>query len=175
MTRTRKPCPACGEVCQFRPAAEVCGGCKGLLKDGDKYRKLAKQAKNKPYGIPQSAHSLPYIKYASRGFGDDVDHQRNFQQALFSLLGDIGGPLPTNAPWNEKPLLVGYSREYSGSATVMLRTSVADLLRDMYEAVQGMTVHAYNEGHSRGSNMMMGLASGEVSVNDFNEATLNRG
>ena len=143
MGRTRKPCPGCGEVCECRPAAEVCGGCKGLIEDGEKYRELSRKSGDKPYGIG----AFPHISHAARDFKED--YHREFVNAITSLLDAIGGPLPKNAPWNCDQLFLGGERYCH--ETVMLQKSSAIALRDL----------------------LMRLASGDVSLNSFNEATIS--
>lgn len=172
MARTRKPCPACGEVCQFRPAAEVCRDCKGLLADGEKYRQLSEESGCEPYQIPQSTYNFPYIQHTSQSFGEG-SFEKDFQRAIFDVLDAIAGPLPSNVPYTHEELFRSNSRG-ERKTTVMLQPQVVEPLRAMYQAVQGIAIHAFDEGKARGSNLLMQLASGDVGLSEFNEATLNR-
>lgn len=139
--------------------------------DGGKYRALFEASGDVGFWIPSAWHSLPYIAHAGEYRGER-NFQEHFRRAVRNLVRAISGPLPGNAPYIPNSLFRRCGAENSESEAVMLKEDVAELLRTMYEAVQNMTEYAFAKGKADGTNLLMQLASGDVSLNKFNEATI---
>ena len=163
MGRTKKPCPGCGEVDEYRPATEVCGCCKSLMKDGRKFRRQCHQRIGGWVQMPAFWHSLPYIHYARKP-GEE------FQKAFFDLVVALAAEIPSNE-WAATELLPG-GHHYSNGEGVYLLPADLDRLRDLYQAVIDIAESAYQEGVEKGQRFIEGLISGKTTIEKFNNATL---
>lgn len=171
---TRKACPGCKEDCRYkpRPVDGVCSECRKLLdreRENEQLKALKKEGL-KPYYFPERGYALPYIRH------DKFEHP--LQDAFYALAKEIAVPDPDEGRkhhWYSDgvPELVEYlqrdSRSWGGTA--MFRPRVAARFRTLFNAIRDSLEFAYSEGRDDGSNLLRRLASGDVSVVEFDERT----
>lgn len=171
MSRTRKPCPGCGERVWDREKDKVCSGCQKILDEyGDMVNRVRKPARGlAKVALPWAPHALPYIPNASDYFAK-IEHGRDFQRAFFELAGllakDSTGEHVDKAEW-----LVPV-REASQDKVITMPHEVVAELRKLYDATIGISEQAYREGHRDGRNIVTGLCTGSLSVKDLEEDVL---
>lgn len=170
--RKRKPCPGCNQVDQRRPADQVCHECQQLIKEALARRaELQRTKEAEPAKLPHSAHCLPYIPNV------DGDERDVIQRFVFGLVKMVGTPTKWNAKWFPPQtysrtgyIIEGKSGCDSGGTTYWLvPRGLVKMLQDLYAAILAGSANAYAEGFSNGHNLILGLATGETSIDDFNE------
>jgi hypothetical protein len=179
MSRTKRPCPGCGQVKPWRAASEVCADCKVLLDEG---RKARERAATVPRGtelavLPFAPHRLGYIPHFWQPFLGERHKSADavIQQAIFDLASMFG----EQVEWrdvrrsNQQPLAPVTMDGHGGNNTYWkVPIGLRDILTRLYEAVQAGAKHAYEEGKHDGHSLLIGLATGQTSIEDFNKATI---
>lgn len=197
MSRTRKPCPGCGEIDRYRPATEVCESCRELMDAGrefhERLRAEAETGERRAYGVAPVTrdHDWPRI-FAGGGFSNDP--ARAFARAFSRLVRLIGEEIPTklvpqdkhdviNGRWEmthkaeraARRLVPALAQSDAGrgslSECVLLLPEVARALSDLYASANAIAVRSQRDGEERGYSILTGLATGRLSVGEFNEAT----
>lgn len=167
MPRTTKPCPACKEVVSYRKADDVCLECQKLISEAREQRERlnAKGAgKMDAVAIPKAAHWLQTIYYANRG-------EYKLQRAFLALAVAIGEKNSAKQDWNEiQPLIEKQDSVNVGSGADLFRfkPGVLKAFRAVYAQVIEDTYFAYRDGKEAGQNLLRGLASGDMTVKEFN-------
>ena len=184
--RTRKPCPGCGQVKRYRPAAEVCAECKedlGLARTvhDRRLREASGESGKRAFRVaePGWAHSYPYV-YCGQGGSDAGERFRRAFDVLVTALAEptVLGDVPelideegvTHLDRGVERLVEG-DRSYDQGELVLLPEAVGPALRELYAAVQGVAAEALENGCEEGRQLLVGLATGRLSVGDFNEET----
>ncbi len=183
---TRKPCPGCGQVKSYRPAAEVCGECRQDLElaravHGRRLREASGENGKRAFRIaePGWAHFYPYV-YCGQGGGDAGGRFRDAFDALVTALAE---PIT----WDDLPeridedgtehldkgieRLVGGDRDYEQHEPALLPQAAGLALRELYAAVQAVSAEALENGRGEGRQLLVGLATGRLSVGEFNKKT----
>jgi len=188
--RTRKPCPACHEVHPGRAADEVCYECKKLLEDGRKARQAS--ARNIQYEdrvfvhVPRHRHWFPSFYH---GTADRDDTLRDLMADLIRLVTreEVIEHRPASAEYltgpefsihqidrsqHFLPRYAGWEDDSSAPARTASREAVA-LIRGLYTAIGESRERAYKTGRAHGQNLLLQLASGDLTVKEFNERSMH--
>lgn len=194
---TTKPCPGCKEVYRDRKADEVCDSCKRLIQEALKQRELDAKEKEDGVALFQVPWFWPDFYQAagvSVGGRRGVDEAFNQVQKAFAdaLIGVgehmvCGDFLPRpglrrgDSPeyWQQRRGEVIFPEKMAGrtngarSLLKARRSSVEKIVAldtAVRQALGEVAKSAYENGHS----LLAGLASGKMSVQDFNAATLDK-
>lgn len=165
MTRgSSKPCPGCGKVKLGRATKEVCRDCRFLLDRAIWLEEALSKMGDDEIVVAFGDHSHwnEYI-YSHSGAGRNLmdDFQRvaraGSRQATtliaeFELLGKVEGG--------------------GHSYAIMLRP-LAEAVRDLRVAVSEALEKEYSKGKADGHNLLMRLADGDLSVNDFDKRIMS--
>lgn len=170
MPRTRKPCPGCHEEPVLgRDSESVCNDCKKLLQEAiDARARKNRRADTELVGVPFAAHGFPYIVRLGTDLNDEV---RDAFFALCELLGSQvqGIFVSTNAS------IVDLSEDRFNHASPRawyLPKGLAAITTRLYDAIIRGSEAAYETGRSEGHQLLIGLATGRTSIDQFNEATV---
>ena len=164
---TYKPCPGCGEN-NYRPTDDVCSTCRRTL---DRARDFSDLQKSLPDGIV-------IVEYAPRAYWNehiytngDMDKRlgSKIMEKFFDLA--VACSTPTNNHNAEFELLGKMS---SGSREwAQMQRAVAVQIRDLYKLIQQALKNQYEAGKQDGHNLLMRLAQGDLSANEWLEKTEN--
>jgi hypothetical protein len=193
-----KPCPGCGEP-GFETSKGICGGCITLL--GEARRARAAALVN-PEEIVYATPSYIY-GYYHRGSGHYETHSQHYKDLLRKLMEQLFKVLGKEAPANTKgyynrnpatgepfPMLFDNpyrdgaraSKERAEDTTsrtrerLIFRPEVADVIRELDQAIRRLVEASYEDGYIDGQSLLMQLAAGSISIEDFNKkSTGNKG
>ncbi len=181
MSRTTKPCPGCGEVHPYRPAAEVCGDCEAKFEELRVLKQSIRQAIENGHLVVANLHGAwhwqPYITGPNR---DDVQKlflelceavsQRTWRETSEGHFHY--GILDTEGDKRDNTLIVPKARndrKESGDNQCMLPSHAANILPKLYQAISDLADSCYLEGHQKGRDLLMSLHSGELTMADFED------
>ena len=172
MRGSSKPCPGCGQVKLGRPAKEVCLDCKRLLERAEWLEnELVEMAKGKvTVAFAQQSHWNEYI-YTHSGKG------RGLMEIFFRLArGGASSPVTRKALSDSAEIdnLLGRTDSGAPCHHVVMSAPLAEAIRDLRVAVQEALEQEYVAGKADGHNLLMRLASGEISTGAF-DAKVNEG
>lgn len=168
MSRTRKPCPACKEVDPRRPAGDVCYSCKRLLAASRMIEEQQAKKFELQYQVPNVSRYFPYVPHTSLGIRD------SFRKAFFDVVTSLS-VIPAVPDGPGEVLIPGTDGGYDNrTSTVYIDSADKDTMRNLYAAVIGIAREAYAKGKGDGQDFIRGMCAGEVTVNQFNEATLGK-
>ena len=164
MAKTRKPCPGCGRVptlgrLSWRNANSVCDRCRRILDEADRTRD---ESDAKAQGEVLVYVDEPYIPHGDGRPKYGVG--RRFTEVVMS----VGKDVPRLGYESHRPLFRSADRSTRcGSARIPINFAAAikRLWRDTEKALGA----AYAQGHEDGQNLLAQLATGELTVQDFNE------
>lgn len=177
--KTKKPCEGCGETRPYgREIGKVCSDCLRLLEEARQAREAAagRRARGlEAFPRPWAPHSLGYVHHA----GDAGDAFRGaFYQLLLQLLADPAPPdtWPGYAAARTRIEAVGFRDRDDTSVTWSTHEDGCGLVDPaqleaagaVYKAARQLAQAAYDKGKDRGSRLLFGLASGQVSLADLN-------
>lgn len=117
------------------------------------------------YRLPSSYYNLPYVPHTP------VRSKDPLEKAFTELLKILGEPVTTDHTWNF--VVEGTKDSYSGQPVAMT-PRMRDLLNTIWHEIINISRLAYNEGYKDGSNMIGRLASGSLSIDDFNRITIGK-
>jgi hypothetical protein len=176
MAYTKKPCPGCGEVHPYRSANSVCTPCAEKLKNYDKLDALIKAEHGKQtdiYFVPDD--DWPWIPMK----GCNFDGRRDFGKLLSRLVKAAGKKLSTGDGQSSTSYCYfkGVERESIPKRTscdehvwrshVSLPKRFAVIVQELHDALCRAFKAEYAAGVSDGKNLLLGLQTGEVSLEDF--------
>lgn len=186
---THDPWPCCGsDAGEYgRPKGGICLACTALIKEGRAARQRLADEGLAVYKWT-TAH---YIDARFPGF--DESHDR-LTRAFFDLVNTITHPAPADTPrenpekwrmgrWSDGtrrreyepwPWLVLGKGEWSWHTLVLAKPSDVERLRTLHAAILSALDAMYHEGKHRGSSALLSLASGEVGLQEFEQATLRK-
>jgi len=162
---SKKPCPGCKEVEHYRPANEVCSECARLLKEAawmeERLNKMADDEIVVMYG--ERYHWNKYI-YSRASVSRDL-------MKIFQRLAEAASR-PTTKRSSEVQLLGDidpFAQKY-----VIINKLLAETIIDLRREVQVALELEYKQGKKDGTSLLMGLADGSLSAQDFNDRTNRR-
>lgn len=187
MGRTKKPCPGCGEVDRDRKSDEVCDDCKRNLIVG---RRLQESVRPTAESIPVFSNDPDYPKvYAGRG----AQHKSHVLEPLCELFRLVGKRVLDDAterelyeeierhqrhtfpdrwyclPYSDTPVFPTTER-MAADRIFLISPEVLAKFREVAERMREEIKRAFAEGEASGRNMLKQLASGKMTVSDFNSA-----
>lgn len=169
---TQKPCPGCHKP-GLRDADSVCYECKKKLEEAEMARKQQEQdSGHQIYHVP-GADRFPNYHIPARFLHEDIrGRMRAISVIMEALVYSIGLPVlgryfPSN---NLFYYPKGYRVEYSSRSTYLLfKPETAQAIDQLDTAIQTALEAAYQVGKQDGSRLLMQLADGELTVNEFNK------
>jgi hypothetical protein len=200
MRRVTKPCPACKSSEHPRGAADdICIECHKLI---DFAKKRQEEDKCKPDAGEvevwtwEQAHAMPHYWVDSvqnvylRNGTDDV-LLKAMHHLIFTLSSECG-----SKAWewyteseedkakmekaSRRPVVPGEhnkkhsSRSHDWACVRKMQKHHVKAIQDLQIAIMAALNSIAKEAHEKGSSLLLGLASGDTTVKEFNEATLEK-
>lgn len=162
MGHARTPCPACGQN-NIRETGKICWKCERLMEDGRKYREL--QERNTDY-------LLYYYDIAGCPGAYGTESHETYIHALQDLFRFLDQPGRIDSGslhlFSSHPL-----RQVSSCYrhAVRLQPQLRDIIDALDGAVREMVALAYDAGVKEGSQLLVGLANGKITLAEFEEKT----
>jgi hypothetical protein len=174
---TFKPCPGCGES-GYRSVNKVCKACEGLINAG-KAVKAEEEAKAEKGKVFRLSKEWPGIYNP----GSTAENRRAIEKAWEDLARAAMKPIKTTrraydegiTPLPPASRSVHYCSFEEGASLWTGSQRLADSITKLDQVVRDAILEAYHEGKIEGSNMLMALAKGEVSIADLTEAQIEAG
>ena len=170
---TTKACPGCGEE-GIRDANAVCMHCKQLLQEAKAAR--ARQEQETEYQVYAVPETFPW--YHAPAQNTTQQELRRIEEQLRVLMQTltyaIGIPaVGTKAYHPERAKLFTFPKgrqlHYSfNDSQLLLKPETARVLDELDTTLQMVIVASYEEGKRDGAHLLGQLASGEITVADFN-------
>lgn len=176
MSRTKKPCPACGVVDYRREADKICVACERLIADGKTFREqAAKAVKQKvlaAYSIPVW-HWLPYIHH---GYvrGQSPEASQEFQKIFLELVAALSSPSRADGHVHDCRTDHLIKGQQGGNHIAMLDPAIVAILGRLYQAADAMTQAGYTNGFNEGNDMLGRMVTGELSIDAINKLSIGR-
>jgi hypothetical protein len=175
---SREACPACHEKPDYgrRPVDGICRDCAIAIARARAAKEEQQERQNQGGKVavwfPWAAHALPHLSHDK---GSTFDARDSTRDRFFALALAVSEPAGEG---NTDRTLVDYKpRAFDNSPSRgkvrVLAPMVADALRALYQSILELSENAHAEGERRGRRLLFGLATGDVSVNDFNKATID--
>ena len=165
MGRTTKPCPACGTVKSARKADGVCSDCRNLLLEAKAWREQIAAEPGEFVAVVEQAHWFPHIPCS-----DGAD--RAFHALILKLVRCIGENIPHSAVprdyWDDRRDMIE-GQQQSRAPIWKLPAGAAGVIQGLHDSVRAIAKAAFEKGRERGCGLLQGLATGEYSVQEFNE------
>lgn len=172
MSLTKAPCPACKVVDKYRHVTDVCSGCQRLLREALAARDALEHLEGTELVVTgePTAHwwegyyeSLPSC--CSHNTRDEI------RKAYVKLVYLLGTTTDEYVPFDDRRL---YSLGKWESSSISMRFKPAALkaLRNLDEAIRKSLMETYEYARREGHNILLELARGELSVDEFNQQTL---
>lgn len=176
---SKKPCPGCGSVLALPPNT-VCHSCVVAVRDYPKAR-AALAASDK-------ANLREYLMGERSGIPSTIYQYVSaplFAGALSGLLRYIGNAVENTEPQGfHNSHRVNYSHHGvlecqhkdidAQDWRIHLPKDVESHLSLLFEAIREVVAEAKQLGKSEGQNLLFQLNSGDISLNDFNDAAINK-
>jgi len=184
--RCKAPCPGCREVNQYRRKEEVCDSCKKLLEQALALREW--ETRPDPgieiIQVPEVTHGFPGF-YAGRPRGLPSDSERNdprsrLQVLMAKLILQVSKPLRSDTWTGRQAILtneskIGRNLRWEGFRDVRSISKVlVPIIRDLYDAIADALIETNEYARREGQNILLSLASGELSVEGFNETQIKK-
>jgi len=176
---THEPFPCCGKEAGTygRLKGTICLECRDLIREGAAARK-ALPASLDVYAWTAANYSWPAFYGTGANLPGDV-HDR-LKVAFWTLINKITTPAPANTPsrpdGGEWPKFLtggtGQHWDHCWRTLVLAEPSLRAAVDDTYQTIWAALAAAHHAGKKRGGSALFGLASGELSLSDFEEATL---
>lgn len=181
---TADPYECCGKKPESRygrPKGKLCDDCAALIKEGKLSRASLKGTTLTPHRFWEVDYAYPYIHTQAR------DHGRSIATAMYRLASALTTPAPADTPsWKKAP---DYAKRKSGdpwpsivdakkddndwSMIVMFDPALRTLVNDLDATIRVALKAEYEEGKDDGRSVIRQLATGDMSLNDFDEALLS--
>ncbi len=156
----------------------LCEPCQGLLRAGKALKRATEVEAEKKTMFRLAGEWLPiYIPSSDTGVS------RRLEQALAEVARVALKPLKSKKDPYSKGVLElppqngrTFSNSYTKTATLWTGTKrAANALIKLDERIREAVGHAYKEGKRDGSNFLMQIAKGEVSIRDLSDAHIEAG
>ena len=196
---TAGPCPGCGQGDEH-PSGKVCHECQALMADGQAARDQAeldrKKGEEQPFWWVERGYAWP----AYYGLNLETQDRERLAEAMFQLAAILTRPAPPGTP-RESPKLsdrlnyhgepipeswpqllacgegpdgerLAWHNHHDWRQLVLARPDVAAALSALDLAIRAAGAAAYQAGKNRGGSVLLGLAAGDLSRSDFDEALM---
>lgn len=182
MSRTRKPCPGCGDVDTRRAASDVCSKCRqkldellpALLGRVDKARtgRELYAHHRTSYWNPQFYGNYSFL----HSYGRDL--QRELLDAFTDLVEVVGERREPERGWTRAPFLLDarrlrthtrYEPPYGAGVTLYLYPEQRIAFQRMFAAIEEALASTFAQGKVEGQEVIQQMLTGELSMKDMNE------
>lgn len=162
MRRIKAPCPGCGDTDLYREKDKVCPECSRLLGRVKEIEKKEKSGENNLIGVRfgERYHWNQYI-YTRGDFESEKIVSAFHRLALASSVHSLN----SEANFNEDIILLG--KIEGGAVRFLMNKEIAESIRDLRNMIQPLIDSAYARGKEDGHNLLMRLASGDLSPNEY--------
>lgn len=170
--RSKKPCVGCGKLpsedrygSHWTAAKPLCHDCCAAIKA---HKKLAALATKRLKGDLQAV-TIPYDGdrcWPNHDRGENFNDPKLFREAFLKLCRVLGTPCLDRS---ENPLVTGQEYTYGEENHLAFEPQVVAALRELFAAVQKLEANAYQEGRSRGANLLNDLLEGSRTAQGINE------
>jgi len=168
--RTKKPCPGCGTVVQYRKVTEVCSACAHDIREAQVRRKaeLASQKKKELVIVqfPEYEHWLPSLHLASPMYGDHK-YDKHVKETFIDLAWAVSEPASSSHVG--VALVPGQEHRYGTDTNRSMSVAVLPLLQALYTCLVTSNKNAYENGQNWARQQFRHIVSGEIGLNDFAE------
>lgn len=171
---TFKPCPGCGST-RYRLVKDVCDDCKATLRVG---RTVTQEEQTKAEAVKLYRLTKEWPSFYAPNGGDELRH------AFEALARVVMRPVrskkdPLDQDVEELPptcdLVHYFSTNPEGSSVWTSSRRVAAAITKLDLAVRKALAACKELGEQDGSNLLLQIASGKISVNDLTEASIEAG
>ena len=181
---THDPYPCCDEPPESpygRPKKGICEECRGLIEDGKLARASGANRKDAVYRWTERSYAWAGyygVWEFSRPDGGGFENTgSDLTEAMYALVNLLVKPPPEN--WLEETgddpienlletgIPIG-SRRADFGRTVGMSPEVRQALDALNAAIRAVLADVYQTGREEGSNLLLKLAGGEVTTDDFN-------
>lgn len=121
--------------------------------------------------IGEMSHWTPYIHHDTKGHTlQAAFHSAALKCAEVVPEGVDNDALPGHPSWNTMPRMYGPgdSLSYRQTLRLIMAPEIAEALEHLHKAAKVALNNAYDEGVKRGRSILLNLAEGDLSINDFN-------
>lgn len=157
-----KPCPGCGEVRQHRKATELCGQCQNEIRSGRLYLSQTEDLHLEVVNCPKRHYQFP-------------SNYREFNDRFGELIEAIGIKVERGHRFSGRGVTPYAGRMGTincGENYLFMPEGVGEALKNLFESVISETKKAEKKGFESGKSILGNLASGELSMKDFNDRTI---
>ena len=160
-----------------RPKTDICYDCKKLIAIGKDA--LKRDADNEIGKYCMETSESNWVRY----YGEfDMPHSVRDQlsKAMFSLAQSLSEDRPDIIRWEDPPPFLieadGKSRHtwYSNVRVRRMARKVRDLVTALDAAIRAALVAVHKDGRERGGSALLRMASGEITLDDFDQRIENR-
>lgn len=189
---TSKPCPGCGKEAPksyhgrslpWRDEMEVCHDCKTLLEEARTRRKiLSEDTETVIIAVPKETWTHWYPQFYM-GLASGQDHEGTREELEMCLIRLIHAASELRLQreyargdfnlWTP-PLPDGLTRPQGTSEERIMPRLVAEAIRDLYLAISEALKETNQLSLEEGSQLLLSLASGRLTMDDFNQAALRK-
>ena len=177
--RTHAPCPGCGRTFKrgmSRPKDQVCSPCRRLLLEALAAREQAASCQDEQpyhcgmYGYYEGTYSLG-------SFEDGIRYRLEY--AMRDLLLAVSRSAPAAfdyATQRAASLLPAKEPAYGRMQRTLrlVRPDLAERIEALDVVIREALIDASATGQEKGSNILLSLATGTLSIDAFNKATLKK-
>ncbi len=181
MSRVKKPCPACKTTDHHRQDADsICCQCiKELQQAKDLYAASKKIDKSEVYvNTFERAYALPGFYHIIHGVNLTSESKEKLQKAIHDIImsGIIrrtdDAQMYDKTPMQVPP--VAQHGSYDWSIRVIMSKIHAKAVCDLDAAIRVALEEVATAAYEKGQNLLLGIAGGDVSMNDLNKATIGK-
>jgi hypothetical protein len=164
---SQKPCPGCGEIRSNRRASEVCRHCKEDLAYARRVRQdLAAAGETIIVSFGDRDYANEYI------YTRDTESGHRLRRLMFELAKSVS--VPANVYHADVKNLLGEDDGASMRVYASMKTETARVIPILYKAIQEALRSEYEAGKADGHSLLMQLASGDLSISDFDDKVLKK-
>lgn len=160
-----KPCPGCGEIDSRRPADKVCNTCKAKLKRLDELEERLSGNTDTVIVSFASASYNSYIWSKKRGSGNAL------QNAFYEIAFTAGKELPAYSKAEYDLLGKRHDVGTHHYHVMEMPRQLAEAIKNTYAMMNKILEGEYEQGKSDGHNLLMRLAQGDLSPNEYLQNT----
>lgn len=182
MSRVKKPCPACKTTDYYREDADsICCKCLRILQHAkEQMERDAKIDKTEVFvSTCERSYALPNWYHLSEQSRPSTTTNDKMQKAFFKLIsGQVIRDIPGNVHVENEDLLCvppeqkGHRREWQ--RRVVMSKATAESINELDTAIREALVEVAEGAYEKGQSLLLGIASGDVSMSDLNKATIGK-
>lgn len=168
--RTKKPCPGCGTIVQYRKVTEVCSACAHDIREAQVRRKaeLASQKKKELVIVqfPEYEHWLPALHHASPMYGDHK-YDKHVRETFLELANAVSEPASSSHVG--VALVPSQDHHYGTDTNRTMSAPVLPLFQELYKCIKTATENAFENGQTWARQQFDRMVHGQISLKDFAE------